>query len=72
MPTPRAWPNPFAPTTPAAIAWPAWLAFAAIVMAVGLVEIVARSVRGAWLAARGRIGAALTDLLESIIPDVEP
>lgn len=33
-------PDPFAPTTPpAVIAWPAWLAFAALVMAVGLVEL---------------------------------
>lgn len=61
MPTPRAWPDPFAPTTPPAIAWPAWLAVAALVMAVGLVELVARCVRGAWLAARTRASVALIE-----------
>lgn len=40
MPTPRAWRfDPFAPATPPALAWPVWLAFFALVMAVGLVEL---------------------------------
>lgn len=61
MPTPRAWPDPYSPTTPAVIAWPAWLAFVALYMAVGLAQLVARSVRGAWLAARTRASVALIE-----------
>ena len=62
MPTPRLWHfDPFAPTTPAVIAWPAWLAFFALVMAVGLVQLVARTVRGAWLAARTRVSVVLIE-----------
>lgn len=45
MPTPRAWPDPLAPDAAAVIAWPAWLAVAALVMAVGLVELTIQVVR---------------------------
>ena len=62
MPTPRLWHfDPFAPDSPPALSWPAWLAFAVLVMAVGLVEIVARTVHGAWLAARTRTSVALIE-----------
>lgn len=68
MPTPRAWPDPFAPTVSPALAWPAWLAVAALVMAVGLVEFVTGAIGRIVTRARWIIGGMLCDACGAVLP----
>lgn len=60
--------DPFAPTSPAVIAWPVWLAFAALVMAVGLVELGVDSARRLVTRARWIVGGALCDACGAVLP----
>ena len=72
MPSPRLWPDPFSPDAPPALAWSAWLAFAALVMAVGLLELALALPGRVAHRARWIVGGMLVDVGARVLPDLPP